>query len=453
MSLKGSLQTVALPEVLDFLSGTGKSGELSVEGAGTTGRLWFDNGSLSGFDVAGSTDVVDALFQLLRIGEGEFGFTAGAAQPELDRPDPSQSQLAEALGQAQGRLAEWSEIVEVVPSLRHRVSLVADHPDDRVSMDRDSWSMVVGIAGGCTVADLLAARSLGEFEGCRKIKELVQSSLATVTEPADAEAPAATPGDTIAPAPAELDEADPPAVDFRGAWAASALESLGVASLRVSQFGLAESDATDSYEPPLVPTASTFDQPVADEPVFDEPVFEAAEREEAISGRPESDQPAEAELAAVPVDQEPRLPEEHAVPSVEATPVAEEDLFQPEVGGELHGFSGPDQGGFDKRAVLQALIDEASASPLTDPAGYDDAVPAQESYDGLADRGPWTRNELASFDTWKADYDQSVPAAESADDSEAQAQSGADGDEAEQAPVEEPINRGLLLKFLSSVRN
>ena len=89
MSLKGSLDTIALPEVLDLLADTGKSGELRVSGGRVYGgRVWFDAGLLSGFDVGSSPDPADARFQLLRVDTGEFSFYMDASMGEGARtPD------------------------------------------------------------------------------------------------------------------------------------------------------------------------------------------------------------------------------------------------------------------------------------------------------------------------------------------------------------------------------
>jgi len=72
--------------------------------------------------------------------------------------------------------------------------------------------------------------------------------------------------------------------------------------------------------------------------------------------------------------------------------------------------------------------------------------PPSAGADGaLDDRGPWTDGELASLDA-------SGPGA--AAEAAAPGDAEADGAEPElDEQVEGPINRGMLLKFLSSVRN
>ena len=65
----------------------------------------------------------------------------------------------------------------------------------------DQWQLVATIGGGRTVAELLSLRDMGEYEGCRAVKELVDLRLVEV---AAGPAPAATSG--LRPAPASQTE-------------------------------------------------------------------------------------------------------------------------------------------------------------------------------------------------------------------------------------------------------
>ena len=115
---------------------------------------------------------------------------------------------------------------------------------------------------------------------------------------------------------------------------------------------------------------------------------------------------------------------------------------------------------------------EALAAALGEVAVEDDSHVDDTASDGLADRGPWTSGELASFEQWQDEpADAPAPlmglAAAAAAAAAAQAGHGVVGEgevpaaeeaveeaaEEAAAPGEEPINRGLLLKFLSSVRS
>src|SRR5262245_57835237 len=111
VSLEGSLQTIALPEVLLLLADTAKSGELRVSGS-RAGCLWFATGALSGFQSGRCEQAVDVLFDLLRMEDGGFVFESGVDRPEeAIRPPCDENgggiDIRPLLEQAEARLVEW----------------------------------------------------------------------------------------------------------------------------------------------------------------------------------------------------------------------------------------------------------------------------------------------------------------------------------------------------------
>ena len=447
MSLEGSLETIALPEVLQLLSDTSKSGEFSVRGDRGEGRLWFDAGRLSGFDVARCSDPADALFELLRQGSGRFSFDAGTERPE------SATAVAEDGGEvlpilevAQAHLEEWAGIVAVVPSLEHAVSLSSDAPADDVSLTAAQWSLVVTIGEGRTVASVLDRAGLSEFEGCRSLKTLVEAGLASVAEP---EVPV-------------VDEVAEPEPVFEEPVSDAEPEAVDEPVMEFASLSDAESASRSSFE--------AEGQPAGEAPVFEEP--------QVVVNGGEFDghdfvfkAPAQSEVDGYEPQPVP-FPEAHDDDHVDHGPYdAEAD----------------DQGSLTSRAALEALLAEIPEDESAEaPTGYDDGG---EVHDGLADRGPWTSQELASFDQmggWNEEPAEAVSAqgaheydfshveedAEAAPVSEyhfeeaheayaeAPAEGGDatdhDGEASEDEPEEpqpEHVNRGLLLKFLSSVRS
>src|SRR5207253_4421656 len=103
VSLHGSLTTFALPDVLTLLATTKKSGELRVTGPNLDGRVWVVDGRLVGTEVGRATEAVDAVFELIRLADGDFAFEQDEAPPDPRPP----TALEPVLAQAQARLAEW----------------------------------------------------------------------------------------------------------------------------------------------------------------------------------------------------------------------------------------------------------------------------------------------------------------------------------------------------------
>jgi hypothetical protein len=239
VSLEGSLQTVALPEVLHLLAERSKTGELRVRGTGSGGRLWFETGMLSGFEVGRTAHPVDALFDLLRIDDGEFVFDTDAPRPDsAPRPEGGDPvEIAPVIESAQDRLAEWPDIVRVVPSLDRQVSLIGGSPDRDVLLEGNQWSLIVAIGDGRSVQEVLDRRGLPEFDGCRSLKGLVEADLVSVGE---CEQDTAVEHDVVVDEPvvpqevdenSEVDEAvaagpDHDGLADRGPWTMGELESL-----------------------------------------------------------------------------------------------------------------------------------------------------------------------------------------------------------------------------------
>ena len=175
--LQGSLDDFALPEVLSLLASTRKSGELQVSGdRGTDGRVWLDGGRIVCSEVGTSTDVVDTMFELLRMQTGSFVFSADATAPSVGEA----RDIAPLLAEAQSRLDEWRTIEAVVPSLASRVALADQLPGEDAIVNASQWRVLVAVANGGTVDAVATSLELGEFGACKAVKGLVDAGLVLV---------------------------------------------------------------------------------------------------------------------------------------------------------------------------------------------------------------------------------------------------------------------------------
>ncbi|HET7488231.1 MAG TPA: DUF4388 domain-containing protein [Acidimicrobiales bacterium] len=189
MSLQGTLETIPLPDVLALLAATKKTGELRVSGARGDGRLWFDAGLVVAADVPRATSAVEAVFELLRHSSGTFIF--GDGSPNGKRGDPKAVDVL--VGEAQQRLRSWQAIEAVVPSTTCTVRLNPDLGKDEVTISRQQWTELVAVAASSDVSGVMKALGLGEFDGSRTVKDLVDAGLAQVGKPAAQPRPAPEP--------------------------------------------------------------------------------------------------------------------------------------------------------------------------------------------------------------------------------------------------------------------
>jgi hypothetical protein len=195
VSLEGTFETISLPDVLALLSVTTKTGELRVESDVAVGRIWLDAGRVAGFDVGNQRSAVDALFALLRWQEGSFKFHTDT-EP-LNPVEPQE--VAPLMEEAEERLLQWPDISAVVPSLSSTLDLEGSVTED-VILSPDQWALVALIGGGRSVAEVLDGRDLGEFDGCKAVKELVDAGLVQVDRADTSDEP-----EMLAPDPAAED--------------------------------------------------------------------------------------------------------------------------------------------------------------------------------------------------------------------------------------------------------
>jgi hypothetical protein len=256
VSLEGSLETISLPDVLALLSVTAKTGELRVEAGSTAGAIWFDAGRLSGFDAKGQRTAADALFYLLRLREGEFKFHTGTTPANPVSPQD----VAPMLEEAERWLAEWPAIEAVIPSMSNVVRL-QDNVTSPVTLHPDQWQMIATIGWGRPVEEVLAARGLGEFEGCQAVKRLVDLGLVEVVSVGAVRSNGNTPpAHTLAAAAAQV--ADPGADRGAGPGGAEWQEIDDVADLSEIWDDAEGRVATDGEKPEAEPEPVPTPEPV-----------------------------------------------------------------------------------------------------------------------------------------------------------------------------------------------
>ena len=224
MSLQGTLDTLSLPDLCELLSGTGKTGALHVRAEAGSGVLWFADGKVCAGEAGGQTgppppgaggDLLERLhdvcFELFRYSEGSFEFEADR------RPSWSADRAVDVSGllaETERRMAEWREIIAVIPSIEARPRLVPEPPaGGPITLDAAQWRVVTGIDGRRRVSALIRVLDGGEFTVCKVLRSLVQAGLVEIE--AGDQAPPAAAGESPAGAAAALGPAEADAGDGR----------------------------------------------------------------------------------------------------------------------------------------------------------------------------------------------------------------------------------------------
>jgi len=259
-TLRGSLDTFGLDGVMNLITSTGKTGVLKAFSGRLVGRIYFRNGAIvygttrekdgsvtdlyqrQGVGSAESRErerrgrtqtnewthplqelvkhqIVDVFVRLLQIPGGQFAFEEGTTTSAYQAEAEHQFEPAVISELARDRLAEWNEIVALVPSPTARFRLAENLPPDQfeVTIDAKTWSLLAAIKDGAAVEDIAERLRIFEFPAAKKVAEFVRRGLLVIVqdEPvAGVEAPESVSGvpavQSVAPAPAVVADTTPP---------------------------------------------------------------------------------------------------------------------------------------------------------------------------------------------------------------------------------------------------
>jgi hypothetical protein len=290
--------------------------------------------------------------------------------------------------EASARLNEWRGIEAVVPSLDHGVVLVAALGDPHVTLAADQWRMVVAVAASRCAHDVAERLGLGEFSVCKALRDLVESGVVEVTDPP---APAASEpaGKKAEPAPA---------------------------SAKAAPASKAEPAPAAKTEPETEPESETGPDPVPEAKASAGKVaIEPERRPETATGK--------VAIPALTTKDDLSAPEPPAAEAPKPAPAASAKKAETAKAPAAKPESRP-----------EAKVDPAQAKQLVSQLAALSSEPPEKA------GKPAAKAETPAEKDDKAD-------AEAADEAGAPTASTSEGGEGD-----EPLNRGLLLKFLSSVR-
>ena len=419
--LQGTLDVFSLDEVLGLLSGANKSGVLNITGDRGVGSVSIADGQLvagSASSAPGVAELSDVVFELLRYQEGSFSFD-GAASAEGEPHE-----LEAVLTEAHSRLDEWKGIEAVVPSLDHHVSLSATLSTSQVTLSESEWAAVVAIGEGATVGVIARRLDLGEFDGSKRIKSLIERSLASIEESAVQAAPTETieaPAPVVE-APAPMIEAPAPVFETPEPAPMSFADVAPVASTETDTVSDIATDFSLETDETVAPDAPAFEDSALDAfaaeadipPMPEAPSFEVDAIDTEIPPMPEPPSTfAAATDASVPPPPAPPAVDDAPSSFAGLDPIGGSDMFEaPLRSGErsTDAFGGE---GFDAEALVAETAMDAPMPPPPAPAA--ERADAETAIPSFAPPAGFDAEAFGSEDAPAAGDDAAETAEESAE--------------------------------------
>jgi hypothetical protein len=173
MAFQGSLAELHLPDIIQLVSVSGKSGVFRLIDGDHRGDIWLQEGRIvhaEHEDLSGE----EAVYALAIWRVGEFRFEAGVDSPRQTIQKSNTNLLMEAAR----RLDEWRVLSKKIPSVELVPEFVIlENREGQINLNTMEWLMLSKIDGRRSVKEVAAAAGMGVFDAAKLLYGLVATNL------------------------------------------------------------------------------------------------------------------------------------------------------------------------------------------------------------------------------------------------------------------------------------
>jgi len=193
MAFQGSLAELHLPDIIQLISVSGKTGVFHLTDGPLRGEIYLNEGKIVHAQIEEATGE-EAVYALAIWRQGEFRFDPGVP---TDKQTISKSNT-NLLMEAARRLDEWRVLSKKIPSTDLVPEFVMQETrEGQINLNTSEWLILSKIDGQRSVKGIAAASSLSVFDAAKMLYGLVAGNLIRLREPAGGPAPATR----LAPSP------------------------------------------------------------------------------------------------------------------------------------------------------------------------------------------------------------------------------------------------------------
>src|SRR5215813_13368427 len=198
MAFQGSLAELHLPDIIQLISVSGKTGVFHLTNGSLAGEIYLSDGKI----VHAQLDEVqgeEAVYALAIWSQGDFRFDPGVAT-DLRTITKSNTNL---LMEAARRLDEWRVLSKKIPSTDLVPEFVVqEHRDGQINLNTSEWLILSKIDGHRSIKVIASTTRLSAFDAAKILYGLIATGLIRLrqpgTPPTPTPAPAAKP---VVPSP------------------------------------------------------------------------------------------------------------------------------------------------------------------------------------------------------------------------------------------------------------
>src|SRR5512134_4053721 len=190
MAFQGSLSELHLPDIIQLVSVSGKTGVFRLIDGEHHGDIWLHEGRIvhaETEDLSGE----DAVYALAIWRTGEFRFEADIAAPRQTIQKSNTNLLMEAAR----RLDEWRVLSKKIPSVELVPEFaVLESREGQINLNTMEWLLLSKIDGQRTIRQIAAAAGMGVLDAAKLLYGLVATNLLRLKERGPSPAAPAAPG-------------------------------------------------------------------------------------------------------------------------------------------------------------------------------------------------------------------------------------------------------------------
>ena len=181
MALQGSLTELSLPDVIQMVSVSGKTGSFNIQGEHEKGRIFLRNGKIVDAAV-GNLRGDNAVYEMAIWTKGTFSFESGEESDQVTVHASNATLMMEAAR----RLDEWRVLSRKIPSL----DLVPyftprDQGQDQVTLSPQEWILVTRIDGRSSIEEIANSLQWAAFDVSKLLFGMITSGLVALRSPGE----------------------------------------------------------------------------------------------------------------------------------------------------------------------------------------------------------------------------------------------------------------------------
>ncbi|MDQ6893539.1 MAG: DUF4388 domain-containing protein [Acidobacteriota bacterium] len=172
MSFQGSIQELAVPDIIQLVSVSAKTGMFTLIRGAERGYIYLKGGQMVHARV-GELTGEEAIYALAIWNSGDFQFTPNE-QPDNATIEKSNTSL---LMEAARRLDEWKVLSRKIPGMEYVPRFLRRDVAEPVTLSPVEWNLVIAMDGKKSLAEIARGMGSSAFDTAKVVYGLITSGL------------------------------------------------------------------------------------------------------------------------------------------------------------------------------------------------------------------------------------------------------------------------------------